>query len=51
MHEIFPAALISKWLPAHVTLFANGKGMITGIKDEASAVRLLSEIEHYIASL
>ena len=30
--ELFPAALIRKWEPAHVALFHNGKIVITGIK-------------------
>ena len=30
--ELFPAALIRKWHPAHVALFHNGKVIITGVK-------------------
>ena len=30
--ELFPAALIQKWSPAHVAVFHNGKVIVTGIK-------------------
>ena len=30
--ELFPAALIRKWYPAHVALFHNGKMIVTGVK-------------------
>ena len=30
--ELFPAALIRKWAPAHVAVFHNGKVIVTGIK-------------------
>ena len=30
--ELFPAALIRKWTPAHVAVFHNGKVIVTGIK-------------------
>ena len=42
--ELFPAALISKWKPAHVTLFPNGKGMITGVRSEQTALKILHEL-------
>ena len=46
--ELFPAALISYWSPAHVTLFPNGKGMITGIKDRDSAVDILHKLPTFL---
>lgn len=46
--ELFPAALISKWNPAHVTLFSNGKGMITGVKSEVQAMTFLQQIVPYL---
>lgn len=46
--ELFPAALISKWQPAHVTLFSNGKGMITGVKSHDSAQYILSELPSFL---
>lgn len=45
--ENFPTALISKWQPAHVTLFSNGKGMITGViclEDEQSIINVLTPL-------
>ena len=47
--ELFPAALISKWSPAHVTLFTNGKGLITGIKDRDSACSILRELPTFLS--
>lgn len=43
--ELFPAALISYWRPAHVTLFSNGRGMVTGIRSEVEARKIISEID------
>ena len=31
--ELFPAALIRKWAPAHVAVFHNGRVIITGVKN------------------
>ena len=44
--EIFPAALISKWRSSskHVTLFPNGKGIITGIHRRSQAIAILQDI-------
>jgi len=42
--ELFPAILISKWKPAHVTVFANGKGMITGVVYKKAALDILSQV-------
>ena len=38
--EIFPAALIRKWHPAHVAVFHNGKMIVTGVK----SVQMLESI-------
>ena len=46
--ELFPAALISKWQPAHVTLFPNGKGMITGIKSYDESLSILRQLFTFI---
>lgn len=43
--EIFPAALISKWAPAHVAMFHNGKVIITGVKSMDDCNRVLSLLE------
>ena len=48
--EIFPAVLISKHESAHVTLFPNGKGIITGIRQRSKAMpilrNVLSDLQH-----
>ena len=49
--ELFPAALIAKWAPNHVTLFPNGKGMITGITSSARANQILRDLPIYLASV
>ena len=46
--ELFPAALISKWQPAHVTLFSNGKGMITGVKSQDEAECILNKLPSFL---
>ena len=46
--ELFPAALISKWSPGHVTLFSNGKGMITGVKCYDKAQRILHDLPSFL---
>ena len=48
--ELFPAALISKWQPAHVTLFPNGKGVITGVKQEEDALTVLRDLELFLSN-
>ena len=46
--ELFPALLIAKWAPVHVTLFPNGKGMITGIKRRQEAQQVLQQLSTYL---
>lgn len=46
--ELFPAALISKWHPAHVTLFPNGKGLITGVKSHDESLCILKQLSSYL---
>ena len=46
--ELFPAALISKWHPAHVTLFSNGKGMITGVKSRENAEQIFLQLSPFL---
>ena len=46
--ELFPAALISKWHPIHITLFPNGKGMITGIKYKQEALTTLCKVPYFL---
>lgn len=46
--ELFPAALISKWLPVHIALFHNSKVIITGLKSEAQADMILDSLIDYV---
>ena len=46
--EIFPAALIDKWEPAHVALFHNGKIVITGIKTVETCYKTLTSLIDYV---
>ena len=46
--EIFPAALISKWEPAHVAAFHNGKVIITGVKSLQSAETIIDYLIEYL---
>ena len=48
--ELFPAALISKFSPVHITLFINGKGMITGVKNSSEAIAYLVQTFHFLRS-
>lgn len=46
--EIFPAALIRKWSPAHVALFHNGNLIITGVKSLSKCEEIISCLEDYL---
>lgn len=46
--ELFPAILICKWQPAHITLFPNGRGMITGIKLPKQALDIVYCIPSFL---
>ena len=48
--ELFPALLLSKAKAPHVTLFPNGKGVITGIRQCSEAISALQEALTYIKS-
>ena len=41
--ELFPALLLSKKTTAHVTLFANGRGIVTGVRSCVEAIEVLQE--------
>ena len=45
--ELFPAALIRKWEPAHVAAFHNGKIVITGVKSLPHCQSILTSIREY----
>ena len=47
--ELFPAALISKWTPVHITLFSNGKGLVTGVKTETEAMSYLQQLTFFLS--
>ena len=49
--EIFPAALIRKWWPAHVALFHNGNLIITGVKSLSQCEELISSLENYLCRI
>jgi TATA-box binding protein (TBP) (component of TFIID and TFIIIB) len=46
--ELFPAALISRWRPAHVTLFPCGKGLVTGITTAGRACDIICDISNFL---
>lgn len=46
--ELFPAALISKWHPAHIALFHNGKVVITGVKNVTQCRDILNFLLEYL---
>ena len=46
--ELFPAALITKWHPAHVSVFKNGKVVITGVKTLSHAHYILDSLVVYL---
>ena len=46
--ELFPAALIHKWRPAHVAVFHNGKVIITGVKTLDACKELFSLLNSYL---
>lgn len=48
--ELFPAALLSKWQPIHVTLFPNGKGNMSGVKNLSDVHSILRDIPPFVQS-
>ena len=42
--ELFPAALITRWKPAHVALFHNGHVIVTGIKTPREGYHVLRRL-------
>ena len=49
--ELFPAALIHKWHPAHVAVFHNGKVILTGVKTVSACKDILSLLLTYLHEL
>lgn len=48
--EVFPAALISRWAPAHVALFDSGALLCTGIKDWEKYHQIIRDLDSYLSS-
>ena len=46
--EIFPAALISRWAPAHIAIFDSGSLLLTGIKTWSQYKYLINELTAYL---
>lgn len=42
--ELFPALLVTEKTNVHVTLFANGKGVVTGVRSALKAIEALQQI-------
>lgn len=49
--ELFPAALIRKWSPAHVAVFHNGKVILTGVKTVDACKEIFSLLPSYLCEL
>lgn len=47
--ELFPAALIRKWHPAHVAVFPNGKMIVTGIKNVNDVTDIYNSVTSYFS--
>lgn len=46
--ELFPAALITRFLPVHVAVFHNSKVIITGLKSEKQAETIIDSLIDYL---
>ena len=49
--ELFPAALIRKWHPAHIAVFHNGKVILTGVKTLDGCKAIFSHLLSYLHEL
>ena len=49
--ELFPAALIRQWEPAHVAVFHNGKIIITGLKTVSRCREILISLEEFLKKI
>ena len=43
--ELFPALLLSKWKPIHVSLFGSGSVVLTGVKSFDDVYKIIKEIK------
>ena len=46
--ELFPAALIRKWHPAHVAVFHNGKVIVTGLKTLSAFYNVMKSLLDFL---
>ena len=46
--ELFPAALIRKWLPVHIALFQNGKVILTGLKSVSEVSNIMTDLHSFL---
>lgn len=46
--ELFPAALIRRWAPAHIALFPSGSLLCTGIKDWCTFHQVIHDLSSYL---
>ena len=48
---VFPAAMVTKWSPAHVSIFPDGKVILTGVKTLDAALSILTDLRDYCMPL
>ena len=46
--ELFPAALITRWHPAHVSVFQSGEAIVTGVKSKEQASNIISDVDNFL---
>ena len=46
--EIFPAALIRRWAPAHIALFPSGSLLCTGIREWRSFNNIIRDLSFFL---
>ena len=49
--ELFPAALLRQWKPAHVAVFHNGKCVVSGCKSLSQAESIFQSLNDYLEEL
>lgn len=48
--ELFPAALIRKWHPVHISVFHNGKVVLTGLKSVDQFYETMTSLISFLES-
>ena len=46
--ELFPAAMVTRWHPAHISLFRSGSAIVTGVKSMAAARQIMAVFDAYM---